>query len=923
MRPLKMTVSAFGPYAGKTEIDFESLGTGGLYLITGDTGSGKTTIFDAITFALYGEASGSAREPAMLRSKYADPDSETFVALTFRYAGKDYTVRRSPDYERPAKRGGGTTRKAAEAELTLPDGRVVTKTRDVNAEIRGILGVDRSQFSQIAMIAQGDFLKLLLADTRERQSVFRELFHTAYYQRFQDCLKDETALLGRDCEQTRMSIRQELNGIRCEENAPDADLVLQAKTNALPAEETLRLLRALIQRDSEKRGSLQVRLGEAEESLAALNMRLGLIGDRRKTLLARTDTEQSLRQKEAELRQADKQLREAELRQKEVARLNEESAALQAKLPDYRLHEQLRRESLDAEQRRDRAEQRRRQYGEQRDRYASALNVLRQERENLADAAAGRERLLREQEQFRQLEAGFRELDLLFTEYRAQNRRSVEAQARYRDSFDAWGNANSRYLSMYQAFLEEQAGILAEKLADGQPCPVCGSLHHPAPAPAVQKAPSEDELERARRHAEQKQEEMAKADREAEGSRTALQGRKEELERKCAQMFGEISLEEAENRLGGQLAEAVRRQKETLLQLDAVERKIRRGQELDRQIPEGEKQLQSAEAGIAEAEKEMAAAGTAAEHTARQLEALAKNLQFPSEAAANSHLSAVSAYVKQLQRTVNEAQERYRVSKESVARLQGQLAQLLESLRLTEDLPEEESVLEEKTALTAEKAALEAEQQNCSIREDRNSGILRQVLEGFEELDRKEKRYVWMKALSDTANGTVSGKEKIMLETWVQTAFFDRILERANTRFFIMSEGQYELKRRAVAENFRAQSGLELNVIDHYNNSERSVKTLSGGEAFKASLSLALGLSDEIQASAGGIRLDTMFVDEGFGSLDEDSLQQAINALAGLTQSNRLVGIISHVAELKNRIDRQIVVTKEKSGGSRVQVVSG
>ena len=178
-----------------------------------------------------------------------------------------------------------------------------------------------------------------------------------------------------------------------------------------------------------------------------------------------------------------------------------------------------------------------------------------------------------------------------------------------------------------------------------------------------------------------------------------------------------------------------------------------------------------------------------------------------------------------------------------------------------------------------------------------------------------------LQALSDTANGKLSGKEKIMLETYIQMTFFDRIIRRANVRLMVMSGGQYELKRRVNAENNRSQAGLELDVIDHYNGSERSVKTLSGGESFKASLALALGLSDEIQSSAGGIRLDTMFVDEGFGSLDEESLEQAVNALVGLTQGNRLVGIISHVSELKNRIDRQIVVTKEKSGGSKAEIL--
>ena len=921
MRPLKLTISAFGPYAGETSVDFEALGTGGLYLITGDTGAGKTTLFDAITFALYGEASGSAREPGMLRSKYAAPEAETFVTLTFRYAGKDYTVRRSPDYERPAKRGGGTTRKAAEAELTLPDGRVVTRTRDVNAEIHNILGVDRGQFAQIAMIAQGDFLKLLLAETKERQKIFRELFQTKYYQIFQDRLKDESAAMWRSCDQIRLGIRQELGGIRCEENAPDADLVQQARNNALPAEETLRLLEALISRDGEKSLQLQQVLAEADEKLAAVNRLLGLAEERKKTRLAAQSAEQSLRQKEAELPDAEARMLDAEQKEAEAAALREEASALQAKLPDYRMLEQLRGELEDARRRGAEAEARRRERGAQRARYAEALNALREERKSLEQTAAGKERLLRERERLQQREAGLRELAQLFAALHDQQHRAEQARTRYRASAAAWGESNARYLAMYQVFLDEQAGILAETLEENRPCPVCGSTQHPAPAHSVREAPSEAELERARKLAERQREEMADAGKEAEGCLSAMRSRQEELERSCARLFEDVSPANVEGKLGTELSAVEAGQKELSRELTSLERSIRRAEELDARIPAGEKQLQAAEAALADAEKERTGAGTAAEQIGRQLAALAERLQYPTEAAAKARLTALTGSAAQLQRAAADARERLRAAREETARLQGQLSQLQENLRQSEDLPGEESILAAKESITGEKAARETELQACSIREDRNRGILQRIREQSETLNRLEKRYIWLKALSDTANGTVSGKEKIMLETWVQTAFFDRILDRANTRFFIMSGGQYELKRRTVAESLRAQSGLELNVIDHYNNTERSVKTLSGGEAFKASLSLALGLADEIQSSAGGIRLDTMFVDEGFGSLDDESLQQAVNALAGLAESNRLVGIISHVTELKNRIDRQIVVTKEKSGGSRVRVI--
>ena len=208
MRPIQLNISAFGPYAGRVELNLDQLGTSGLYLITGDTGAGKTTIFDAITFALFGEASGNSRETSMLRSKYASPDTPTEVELTFAYGGKIYTVKRNPEYERPAKRGEGMTLQKADGQLIMPDGSVIAKLKDVNQKIKEILGVDRRQFSQIAMIAQGDFLKLLLADTKERQGIFREIFKTGYYQELQDRLKAESGSLGRQCEAAGSSVKQ-------------------------------------------------------------------------------------------------------------------------------------------------------------------------------------------------------------------------------------------------------------------------------------------------------------------------------------------------------------------------------------------------------------------------------------------------------------------------------------------------------------------------------------------------------------------------------------------------------------------------------------------------------------------------------------------------------------------------------------------
>lgn len=295
-------------------------------------------------------------------------------------------------------------------------------------------------------------------------------------------------------------------------------------------------------------------------------------------------------------------------------------------------------------------------------------------------------------------------------------------------------------------------------------------------------------------------------------------------------------------------------------------------------------------------------------------------LSFANKAEAEDEVKSIEKQIEEMKKAYNIAQENFQKSKEEIAgynsSIEGYKNQLSSGCEL-----DKEKESNKRTDIEAKKNNDDDLLKKVHTRTDKNAQALQNIRDKMTNLDSVEKRYIWMKALSDTANGNISGKEKVMLETYIQMTYFDRVIARANTRFMVMSDGQYELKRRKEAENNKSQSGLDLDVIDHYNGTERSVKTLSGGESFKASLSLALGLSDEIQASAGGVQLDTMFVDEGFGSLDDESLDQAMRALSNLADGNRLVGIISHVGELKNRIDKQIVVTKEKTGGSRANII--
>ena len=921
MRPLQLTMSAFGPYAGKTTLNLEELGSSGLYLITGDTGAGKTTIFDAITYALYGEASGENRDPSMFRSKYADANTPTEVELVFSYAGKNYRVRRNPEYTRPKMRGEGLAVQKAEAELYYPDGHVVTRQRDVDEAVREIMGINRTQFMQIAMIAQGDFLKLLLAPTEERKAVFRQIFKTQLFRSLQDRLKREAGDLCDQCAAAKKSLAQYIAGITVDENDVLSLDVSRAKAGELPIAETVELLGKLISQDTDAQIALTKDLELIDQKLEIVNSNLGKLEARKN---AKAAMEKAQQEKNAE--QARSALLKAELeRQKanapEIEKKGDEKAQVEAELPRY--------DALDALAKEIGSRQRilEQKCSEQSDtlarhtQAASELETMKGELKELAGAGEARQKLSAQMEKAEAKKEAAAALSRAMAAYLGKTDALEKLQSEYAAASRKSMSAAQEYEQKNKAFLDEQAGILAETLEVGKPCPVCGALEHPAPARKSEAAPSEAQLKKAKadadgaqQDAQRKSELCAAARSEAETLRQAILDQAKALgitapfEEIGAIIQSELSGLEAE--IAG-LIDAIREENA----------RCARKELLEKQIPEKEAALSGLSGALENASAEIAALKAAVETKSAQLDDERKQLRFGSRQEAEEKIKALAAAIAQMKGALQKAEEAFNASDKTLSGLSAAIRSLQE--QLSEELPlDEESENEKKAELAAARKESEGRARSLHANLAANRAILRNVQEKSGELDRLEKQYAWMKALSNTANGTISGKEKIMLETYIQMTYFDRIIARANTRFMVMSGGQYELKRRKEAENNRSQSGLDLDVLDHYNGTERSVKTLSGGESFKASLSLALGLSDEIQSSAGGVKLDTMFVDEGFGSLDEESLDQAMKALSGLADGNRLVGIISHVAELKNRIDKQIVVKKEQSGGSKAAIIS-
>ena len=919
MRPVLLKFSAFGPYAGETVVDLERLGSRGLYLITGDTGAGKTTIFDAITFALYGAASGDNREATMLRSKYADPKTPTYVELTFLYAGKRYTVRRNPEYERPALRGGGMTTQKADAELTFPDGRVIAKLKDVNSAVIDILGLDRNQFTQIAMIAQGDFLKLLLAETKERQAIFRKIFKTKNYQVFQDKLREHSVKLSRAYGETQRSAGQYVQDILCDDDSSYSLELERAKRQELPLSEVPGMIRAILADDQGRQKQSEDESAAWTKRLTAVNASLTRAGEQDKVKRSLDLAVKKLDQQRPQLETFSKRLEEAQKRQPEIAGLEKQCAGIETELSDYQERDKISKELDRMVGQKAESEKRLAVSTRSLALLTDALKTAKEERKTLENVGAEHEKRIAEEKERVKVLKTLENLRLDLQEHDKRVADYEKAKKIYERDREKAAQAACNFEEMNRAFLDEQAGVLAVTLEQGVPCPVCGSCDHPHPAQKSARAPGEAELKEAKEIAN-KAEKKAEASSRAAGEKGGIvKTSADNLSARIEELLGPQPLDRVKEPLGERIAEEEKRLDECRTALKTEQTRISRREKLDREIPGQEEKVEALNKDIQKANERIATDIERCKGLAEKKAIFDKKLHFKSEKEALAVLSQLRNGQETIRCSIEEAQKaRDRTAKE-IALNEGSVRELREQVEHAEKIDVE--------GLTAERDGLEAKlkqtvelQKILHSRISANSRILNSLDQTLKESSKLEALWRWGTALSETANGTLSGKTKIMLETYVQMTYFDRIIARANTRFMIMSNGQYELKRREEEKSRQGQTGLDLDVVDHYNGTLRDVKTLSGGESFKASLSLALGLSEEIQAAAGGIRLDSMFVDEGFGSLDEDSLQQAIRALSDLTEGNRLVGIISHVAELKERIGKQIVVTKERSGGSRIEI---
>lgn len=1028
MKPIALTLSAFGPFADKTEISFAGLDGQGLFLISGDTGAGKTTLFDAICFALYGEVSGSNRGIDSIRSDFAQPSVKTYVSFAFSHQGEQYKVTRNPAYQRPKLRGEGMTAESADAALYRErDGAketLVTGFTPVKNRIEGLLGVDAKQFKQICMIAQGEFLKLLYADSTERGNIFRKVFHTDLYAAFQKKLKDaekekrvyledrEKHLLqylknitGKDYEKTELHrgeallLEQEERLTAMQTELADTETALRKMEDMLRSleqtlaegRETERLfMRKVIAEEKWKKQEALSAKKEAEaDMLKRQRTALDIIYPLEQALDTSCKTQQvwqkSVLQNKEKMAYADKRLTE----------LRQERALLEAERPIWEEKRNLLR-----------------RWKEEQERYRQK-EVLERELEQLSvqktaleqGISAQKIQLEKEKLQLEKWQGFLQELDKLRTESKWQEEKLRHREAEienlqalltqkdiirkagvvlkklaqtYLEAEKEWAMAKSDADMAETLFLREQAGFLAEGLAEGIACPVCGSVHHPKKAALTGKAPTEAEWKHKKVLLEQAEQKRQRLAEQGKGEKEKLALLKEAFLQGCEKIHVSaealiIEKETAEQAFL-QEKEALRQLYQKTAEIEALssqkERLAEKIQRAEEKLTEGETQAAEAakvylqkqgEYGLLQAQlgkyslaelqekctalqAELTAAEekenkcsrniqTAGEERERFL-ALKEQAVQEEKAAAKNAAAAEKAFQNALQKYCFADRKDYtsflceRASLEAAEEENRRFFAELALLRQTAlDLQKEcrDKQRRDISALEEEKERLLTGRKKMREKSDTiraSAAVLENLLTNAKtELHLRERaaaEFLPIAELSKTANGELAGKEKIAFEQFVQGFYFQKILQMANLRLKDMTDGRYHLMHAQKAANKRSQAGLEVEVLDHYTGKSRSVRSLSGGEAFKASLCLALGLSDVIQAYAGGVQIDAMFIDEGFGSLDERSREQAVEVLQKLSYGNRMVGIISHVSELKERIEKQIIVKKGSVGSTIV-----
>ncbi len=885
MRPITLCISAWGPYKDKVQVDFDSFYGQGLFLITGATGAGKTTIFDAITYALYGALSGEMRdkERSSVRSDFADGQTPTYVELTMEHEGKEYFIRRNPEYFRPKKRASGEgllTKEKENALLQLPDGKVVEGVKEVNGKIQELMGIDLQQFKQLSMIAQGEFARLLVASPKDKTKIFREIFGTGIYERFTHNLSGEAKKRYQKVAEHKAKLDEDLRILTSSfkdmpvEEALKEEFVGFLELSAVPFDRVDACLDAMEQQLS---GALSENKKENNKNdkaiLKAQSFLTSLEEENKRICQYQQAVEVCQKLEQQKGRYAEKEQRynravSAGLMEADAVRLS----AVRVQLDKLDAGLERLRESIGSNQS-----------------LLEKESPILEHRETLSLWISRKQEYLLKKKELGEKSG---ELSLKRAKLEKERLRYVELDHRAKECKDVYEEALRK--RSYAAI-----GIAAQLLEKGRPCPVCGSLEHPNPAVLTERISTEEEVERLKMEAES----VGKQAELAYGQVLNLQAEVGVLEET------ELLLQRDMETLQGYVNDDESVPEE--LRKLPCERAAKRLQEICDSVNSLKATLLQQKQQLADVLLEQkVAAGECAEAEEFFEEKLAEHGFGDKEAYE-------AAYMDKMDRDALGME----ISgyKEQCATAMGLCKSLKEHLRNTQTVDtgqaefELNSFLEKRKTLATENRKLEysrSEVKRC-----------KRQLSDKEKIIRKEsEEYGFIKELENIAVG--NNPKRLVFEQYVLASYFDEILKAANIRFRRMSSGRYEMRRAKEVSDGRVKDNLEIEVMDYYTGKPRSVRTLSGGESFKASLSLALGLSDVIQSMSGGIKVDALFIDEGFGALDSESLDQACNTLSALVENNRLIGIISHVPELRERITRQLVIEKSGSGSSIKMIVS-
>lgn len=918
MRPLKITMSAFGPYAGEVTLDMQKLGKSGIYLITGDTGAGKTTVFDAISYALYGEASGNYRENTTLRSKYASADTPTFVELEFEYNNEIYKINRNPEYPRPNKRGEGFTKQSANAELVMPDGSVITKIKEVSAKVEEIIGINKNQFSQIAMIAQGDFRKLLNCETNERSKIFRKIFKTEPYHNIEIKLSSLFNELKRNREKEKSGIEQYINQLKCNENDTLSLELERAKSGDVLIEDVIKLAGEIINKDTLEYTKTQKNIESINEEIEKINSNIKLYENQEATKKAYAEASTKFEELKTKRNDCEKAYKSAEAQRERLDDLTRKINLINSKMPKYDELKSLENSIKERTQSFEKSNNLLKLKQQEITLLEKEIDEKSKALEEVKGADLLVQKLTVQKEEINKKAEALKELKTEIDRCKTEQKNLKNAQSFAKSALDEYGALENEYNQIYIAFFNEQAGIIADELKDGEPCPVCGSTSHPNLARKSENAPSQADVESAQNLVKKAQE---KADK-ARDTASALKSRFDEIaanvKSAAKKLFG--TDDNVFDDYNSNINALKKEYDDTLALLKTANEKLNLYQKLDKEIPKIQEKQKSLSDEISTLNTQKASDEAFISENTKRVTSIKSELDFESADLAKDKLKEYTNLSSDIKNAIEKSKNDFDDIKSKYDTQKGTKASLENALKEFKEI-DLASLNEKSLKLNEYKKGVDKTAKLLYSRIENNKSRVDDISKKRDILKEYDDKYVWLKALSETANGDISGKEKITLETFVQMTYFDSIIRKANIRLLTMSDGQYELVRRSDAETLKKNEGLALDVIDHFNGSSRSVSTLSGGESFMASLCLALGLSDEIQSSNGGIKLDTMFVDEGFGSLDGEALDRALSALTSLSQGNRLVGIISHVDALCDRIDNKIVITKDRTIGSNAQII--